>query len=148
MLFENDGSIADALNYAAEILGDGRVMDAFRAHMTDKQAAQQLEERRAIRRLAIKVKRTKLRRRAFGDLGVLPDFECPGCHFHGYAAGAKLLALDNGVVLPCNGYGIWDDDDFVAWYKRRYPELCYDEAPRNARILVNEHGKLPALLSA
>jgi hypothetical protein len=144
MLFENDGSFSDALNYACEMVGDGAVMDAFRAKMSAEWVSKQEEERRAILRLARKVKLWKIRRRILGDHGVTPDFECPACHYHGYAAGAKLLALDRGVPLDCNGYGIWDDDDFVAWYKRKYPELCYEEAPRNARILVNEQGKLPA----
>lgn len=151
MLFENDGSYSDALNYACEILGDGTVMDAFRAKMTAEQVQRQKEERRAIERLALKVKTWKVRRRAFGDCGVVPDFECPSCHYHGYAAAFKLLALERGVVMPGNGYECWDDEGpegFIEWYKRKYPELCYDEAPRNARILVNEFGKLPLVLPA
>ncbi len=138
MLSALDGSVTDGLNYACQMLGDGPVMDAFRRHYNASADADRTAELADIKRLAIKVKAYKERKYILGDLDVVPDFECPACHYHGYAAGAKLLALDKGKPLPCNGYGIWEDEDFVSWYKRRYPELCYHEAPRNARIIVND----------
>lgn len=148
MLFETTNGPADVINAYTEIFGDGRVMDAMRKLLTAEEKEQEQRERREIARLALKVKRWKERRRIFGDLGVVPECEVPDFHYHRYAGAFELKAREEGIELPEKGYECWQDDDFLAFYRRKYPQLFYSEAPRNARILVNEHGRLPLLLAA
>lgn len=148
MLFETTNGPADVINAYTELFGDGRVMDAMRRLLTAEEKDQEQRERREIRRLARKVKAYKLRRRIFGDLGVMPECEVPDFHYHRYAGAFEMKAREAGIELPEKGYECWQDADFLAFYQRKHPELFYDEAPRNARILVNEHGHLPLVLAA
>lgn len=144
MLFETTNGPGDVINAYTELFGDGRVMDAMRKLLTAEEKEQEQRERQEIRRLAWKVKKHKLRRYFLGDLGVVPECEVPDFHYHRYAGAFKMKAEEAGITLPEGGYECWQDADFLAWYQRKYPELFYDEAPRNARILVNEHGHLAA----
>lgn len=145
MLFETTHGPGDVINAYTELFGDGRVMDAMRRLLTAEEKEQEQRERREIRRLAWKVKKHKVRRYFLGDLGVVPECEVPDFHYHRYAGAFEMKARECGLVLPEKGYECWQDTDYLAWYQRKYPELFYDEAPRAARILVNEHGHLPLL---
>lgn len=148
MLFETTNGPADVINAYTELFGDGRVMDAMRKLLTAEEKEQEQRERREIRRLAWKVKAYKLRRYIMGDLGVVPECEVPDFHYHRYAGAFEMKAREAGIELPEKGYECWQDEDFLAFYRRKYPELFYDEAPRNARILVNEHGHLPLVAAS
>lgn len=145
MLFETTQGPGDVINAYTELFGDGQVMDSMRKLLTAEEKNQEWRERREIKRLAWKVKRTKLRNRFLGDLGVVPECEVPDFHYHRYAGAFEMKAREAGIQLENKGYECWQDEDFLAWYQRKYPELFYAEAPRNARILVNEHGRLPVL---
>lgn len=137
MLFENDGSAADVVNFYAEMFGDGTIMDAMRRKMTHEQEGKLTAEKREIAETAARVNECK-ERRVQNDTGLVPDFSAPLRHYHGYAAAFKLRCSELGILLEENGYECWQDPDFIAWYKDRYPQLCFKEAARNARILVND----------
>jgi len=145
MIFETTNGPGDVINAYTELFGDGRVMDAMRKLLTAEEKEQEQRERREIKRLGLKVKLSKVRRRFLGDLGVLPECEVPDFHYHRYAGAFEMKAREAGAELPEKGYECWQDSDFLAFYQRKYPELFYDEAPRAARILVNENGHLPML---
>lgn len=144
MLWDNDGTPGDVINAYTELFGDGAVMDSMRKLLTAEEQGREERERKEIARIAAKVKAWKERRHIMGDLDVVPEAKIPDFHYHRYAAAYRLRAQEEGITLPCQGYGCWQDSWHMAWYHRKYPELFYDEAPRNARILVNEFGKLPA----
>jgi len=140
MLFENDGSPADIINAFTEIHGDGAVMDAMRRKLAADQEGRIATEIREFNAIAARVHETE--RVAHDETGLIPDFSVPVLLYHTYAAEFKLKAAEQGIRMEGNGYECWDDEDFINWYKRRYPQLCYTEAPRNARIIVNDFGKL------
>jgi hypothetical protein len=142
MLFENDGSASDVVNYYAELFGDGTIMDAMRRKMAREQEGKLTLEQREIAETAARVNECK-ERRVQNETGIVPDFSAPLRHYHGYAAAFKLKAEEEGIILDNNGYECWADTDFQAWYRKRYPELCFKEAPRNARIIVNESAGAP-----
>lgn len=146
MLFETTNGPGDVINAYTELFGDGRVMDAMRKLLTAEEKKQEQRRQREYRRLARKVKLYKLRRRFLGDLGVVPECEVPDFDYHAYAGAFEMKAREEGIELPQKGYECWQDDDFIGHYRRKHPELFYDEAPRNTRILVNEHGHLPPVL--
>jgi hypothetical protein len=140
MLFENDGGAADVLNAYAELFGDGKVMDAMRPWLGRRKEAEAGLVAREVRAAAETVHEQVERRAMCGDLGVIPDFTVPVRLYHAYAAAFKMRAEEAGVELPDQGYECWHDEDFVEWFKRKYPELVFKEQKRNARIIVNERG--------
>jgi hypothetical protein len=137
MLFDNDGSSTDVVNAYTEIFGDGRVMDGLRHKLKLEQVGVQTLEQKEIHAVALKVNECR-ERKVENETGLVPDFSVPARHYHLYAAAFNLRAKECGMVLDGNGYECWVDDDFVGWYKERYPMLVYKEAARNAMILVNE----------
>lgn len=143
MLFENDGSAADVVNYYTEMFGDGTIMDAMRRKLAHEQEGKLAAEQQEIKQVAARVHDCR-ERHVHNDTGLVPDFSAPLRHYHGYAAAFKIRCDELGIPLEQNGYECWSDADFIAWYKRRYPELCFKEAQRNARIIVNESVTSPA----
>lgn len=141
MLWENDGSAADVVNALTEIHGDGAIMDSMRRKLTaeaDGKHQQLLEDFDAIATRIHGVERV-----AEDDTGLIPDFSIPLVMYHSYAFEFKLKAAKEGIVLEGNGYECWYCPEFVAWFKKKHPELVHKEAKRAPSIIVpgNKYGR-------
>lgn len=147
MIWDNDGSASDVINCYAEMFGDGVVMDALIPKLIQSDEQRALRERREIAEVAARVNEAR-ERRVHAETGLVPDFSVPVRLYHGYAAATRLRCQEQGIELEQNGYEIWQDADFQQWFKRRYPELCFKEAQRNARIIVNEGRTLTTTAAA
>jgi phosphoglycolate phosphatase-like HAD superfamily hydrolase len=134
MLFDNDNTAADVVNAMTEIFGDGAVMDSFRAKLTREQLPKQIAEEKEIARLAAKVSAARERAVLEQAMDMLPDFEIPQHLYHRYATAFRYKAEEVGVFMEGRGYECWHDEDFKAWYRKRWPQLCYHEAQRTVTI--------------
>lgn len=148
MLFENDGSPADIANAFTEIVGDGAVMDAMRRKLASEQDGRRQREIDDFNAIAARVNETE--RVANNETGLIPDFSVPALLYHTYAADFKMKAIQEGITLEGNGYECWACPEFIAWFKKRHPELVHKEAPRAATIIVpaGKYTLLPAALAA
>jgi len=138
MLWDNTGDAGDVVNAYAELFGDGTVMDSMRKLLTQDELTRQQREDAEYKRLAAKVAEERVRRRFLGDLGVAKEAEIPDFDYHRYAGAFNMKAKEEGIELPEKGYECWQDDDFLAFYRRKHPYLFYEEAARNARIVVEK----------
>lgn len=144
MLWENDGSATDAVNAITEVVGDGAIMDAFRRQFSaqaDRKHQTLLDDFDAIATRIHGVERV-----AEDDTGLIPDFSIPLALYHSYAAEFRFKAAQEKIVLEGNGYECWYCPEFVAWFKKKHPELVHKEAKRAPSIIVpaNKYGKVAA----
>ena len=139
MLWDNDGSAADVVNYCTEIFGDGTIMDAFRRKLAREQVGKLQAEEAEFQAVAHRVKTTK-ERRVENATGLQAIGSIPLKLYHGFAAAFKMRAEEQGMTLESNGYECWSDEEFLNWLRKhpKYSCLFYREAPRNARIIVND----------
>lgn len=138
-LWDNHCEPADIVNVYADLYGDGRIMDGFRHTMAINQPLQEVQRERELNAVCQRVKSTK-ERKVENDTGLTAVASVPLWLYHAAAIATRMKAEESGITLDCNGYGIWSDPDFEA-YMRKHPKyqfLFYKEAPRNARIIVNE----------
>lgn len=146
MLFENDGGPADIINAFTEIHGDGAVMDAMRRKLEAGLEGRIATERAEFDAIASRVHETE--RVAHDETGLIPDFSVPVLLYHTYAAEFKLKAAEQGIRMEGNGYECWACPEFIAWFKRKHPELVHVEAKRNAAIIVPDSFKTQSLSAA
>lgn len=135
MLWENDGSAADAINAITEELGDGVVMDAMRRHLTATEERKHQSLLDDFNGIAARIHECR-ERRVEDETGLVPDFSVPAIHYHQYATEFRLRAAEAGITLEGNGYECWQCPDFIAFYKKKHPEMVFKEAARNATIIV------------
>lgn len=144
MLWENDGSATDVVNTLTEIVGDGAIMDSMRRKLSaeaDGKHQQLLNDFDAIATRIHGVERV-----AEDDTGLIPDFSIPLVMYHSYAAEFRFKAAQEKIVLEGNGYECWHCPEFVAWFKKKHPELVHKEAKRAPSIIVpgNKYGRAAA----
>ncbi len=134
MLWENDGSASDLINVLTEEIGDGTMMDALRRHLRGTADRHELQLQQDMHDVAARLHGVE--RRVHEETGLVPDFSVPQILYHQYAAEFKFKAAKEGITLDANGYECWQCPEFIAWFKKKHPELVHKEAPRNATIIV------------
>lgn len=137
MLDENNGGSVDLLNAFSEQLGIGNLMDAYRQSRGSEQAkaARQAELERQYYAAAEKVKAYR-ERHVIAALEAIPDFEIPALLNEDIAWVYNERCRKEGIILPLNGHE-WDQDEGeLEKFRRSFPELCYQEVPRTASVLL------------
>lgn len=138
-LWDNTGEASDLVNLYADIFGDGVVMDAYRARMAIEQPLQKQRDEKELQAICQRVKTTK-ERKVESSTGLAALASIPCRLYHDMASVFRMKAEDAGVKLDGNGYECWQDEDFLNYLRKhpKYQFLFYKEAPRNARIVVND----------
>jgi hypothetical protein len=134
MLWENDGSATDIVTVLVEDVGEGTFMDRYRKKLAAEQDARKADEISLINRLAQSIHASEVV--ALPETGMIPDVGIPDIHYHQYAWHFRELAAKQGITLPENGYECWGCEDFMRFYRKKHPELCYKAAPRAPVITV------------
>lgn len=144
MLWENDGSASDVVNALTEVVGDGAIMDSMRRLLTAQADGKHQQLLNDFDDIATRIHGVE--RVAEDDTGLIPDFSIPLILYHQYAAEFRFKAAEQKIVLEGNGYECWHCPEFVAWFKKKHPELVHKEAKRAPSIIVpgNKYGGLAA----
>lgn len=133
-LWENSGDAADVINAFADEHGDGTIMDAMRRHFRATADRHETALRNQFDAIAARVHETE--RVAEDETGMIPDVSIPVLMYHQYAADFRFKAAQEGITLEGNGYECWSCPEFIAWFKKKHPELVHREAARKATIIV------------
>lgn len=139
-LWEQDGGAADIVNALTDVVGDGTMMDVMRRHLRATADAHETALKNDLEGIATRIHGVE--RVADDETGLIPDFSVPEILWHQYPAEFRFTAAELGITLEGNGYECWYCPDFVAWFKKKHPELVHREAPRAATIIVpgNKYG--------
>ena len=74
------------------------------------------------------------------DTGMIPDFEVPMASYHYWPAHYRRKAEEAGWpqerIEAFDFYGIWDDPQFIAEFKRDNPGLVYQEEKVTANSII------------